>query len=89
VIFHRCHFYFSIDIVSLWLIHIFFHDFLVRFEVYTAVTIQVETFWFVTPCSVVVGHQRFKRTMRPPSSGWSAWSSLSKPRRPGLKMPCT
>jgi hypothetical protein len=32
------------------------------FEVFTAVMIQVEVFWFVTPCSVVVvvGYQRFR-----------------------------
>jgi len=30
-----------------------------RFEVFTAVKIQVEVFWVVTPCSVAVGHQRF------------------------------
>jgi hypothetical protein len=28
----------------------------VRFEVFTAVKIQVKVFWVVTPCSVVVGH---------------------------------
>jgi hypothetical protein len=28
-------------------------------EVFTAVKIQVDVFWFVTPCSVVVGYQRF------------------------------
>jgi hypothetical protein len=32
---------------------------LARFEVLTAVNIQVEVFWVVMPCSVVVGHQRF------------------------------
>jgi len=32
-----------------------------RFEVYTAVKIQVEALWVVTPCSVVVGYQRFGR----------------------------
>jgi len=29
------------------------------FEVFTAVKIQVEVFWVVTSCSVVVGYQRF------------------------------
>jgi hypothetical protein len=27
-------------------------------EVFTAVIIQVEVFWVVTPCSDVVGHRR-------------------------------
>jgi hypothetical protein len=30
------------------------------FEVFTAVIFQVEVFWTVTPCSVVVGYQRFR-----------------------------
>jgi len=30
------------------------------FEVFTAVKIQVEVFWVVTPCSVVVGYRRFR-----------------------------
>jgi hypothetical protein len=30
-----------------------------RSEVFLEVEIQVEFFWFVTPCSVVVGYQRF------------------------------
>jgi fatty-acid desaturase len=30
-----------------------------RFEVLTAVKIQVEILWVVTPCNVVVGYQRF------------------------------
>jgi len=30
-----------------------------RFEVFTAVKIQVEIFWVVTQCSVVAGYQRF------------------------------
>jgi hypothetical protein len=29
-----------------------------RREVFTAVKIQVEVFWVVTPCSVVIGYQR-------------------------------
>jgi hypothetical protein len=28
-----------------------------RFEIFTAVKIQVEVFWVVMPCSVVVGYQ--------------------------------
>jgi len=31
-----------------------------KFEVFTAVKIQVEVFWVLTPFSVVVGHQRFR-----------------------------
>jgi len=30
-----------------------------RFDVFMAVKIQVEVFWVVMPCSVVVGHRRF------------------------------
>jgi len=32
----------------------------VRFNVFTAVNIQVEVLRVVTPCSVVVGYQRFR-----------------------------
>jgi hypothetical protein len=31
-----------------------------RFEVCTAVKIQVAVFWIMAPCSVVVGYQRFR-----------------------------
>jgi len=31
----------------------------VSFEAFTAVMFQVEVFWVVTPCNVVVGYQRF------------------------------
>jgi hypothetical protein len=30
------------------------------FGVFTAVKIQVDVFWVLTPCSVVVGYQRFR-----------------------------
>jgi len=30
-----------------------------RFEVFTAVKIKPEVYWFVSPCSVVVGYKRF------------------------------
>jgi hypothetical protein len=30
------------------------------FEAFAAVTFQVDVFWIVTPCSVVVGYQRFR-----------------------------
>jgi len=49
----------------------------VIFQVFTAVKIQVEVLWAVTPCSVAAGFQCFRRTLLPPSSGWSyftAWS---------------
>jgi hypothetical protein len=32
---------------------------LASFETFTAVMFQVEVFWIVTPCSVVVGYRRF------------------------------
>jgi hypothetical protein len=31
-----------------------------RFEVFTAVKVQVEVFWVVTPYSVVIGYHRFR-----------------------------
>jgi hypothetical protein len=30
-----------------------------RYDVFTAVKIQVEVFWVVTPCCVVIAYQRF------------------------------
>jgi hypothetical protein len=30
------------------------------FEAFTAVMVQVVVFWVMTPCSVVVGYQRFR-----------------------------
>jgi len=41
-----------------------------RSEVFTAVSVQVEFFCFVTSCSVV---PTFRRSMLHPSSGWSDW----------------
>jgi hypothetical protein len=35
-----------------------------RFEVFTAMKIQLEVFWVVTPCSVVLGKQRFRGPCR-------------------------
>jgi len=32
-----------------------------KFEFFTAVKIQFEVLWVVTPCSVVVGYRRFGR----------------------------
>jgi hypothetical protein len=32
-----------------------------RFEAFVAAKIQVEVFWVVTPCSVMVGYRRFER----------------------------
>jgi hypothetical protein len=37
----------------------------VRSDVLTAVNIQVDVFWVVTLCSVVVGYQTFWRSFRP------------------------
>jgi hypothetical protein len=34
-------------------------EFDARFEVFTAVKIQVQVYWVLTPCSVVVGYRRF------------------------------
>jgi hypothetical protein len=31
-----------------------------NFEAFTAVMFQVEVFWVVTPCGVVVGYRRFR-----------------------------
>jgi hypothetical protein len=31
-----------------------------RYEVLTAVKMQIEVFWVVTPCDIVVGYQRFE-----------------------------
>jgi hypothetical protein len=31
----------------------------VRFEVFTAVEFQIDVFWVLTPCGVMVGYQRF------------------------------
>jgi len=36
------------------------HLHLTRYEAFTAVNIQVEVFWVVTLCSVVVWYQRFR-----------------------------
>jgi hypothetical protein len=33
---------------------------LLKFEIFTAVKIQIEVFWVVMTCSFVVGHQRFR-----------------------------
>jgi len=39
-------------------VHIFpLFSFGTRFEIFTAVEIQVEVFWVVTACSIVVGYQ--------------------------------
>jgi len=32
----------------------------VRFEVFMAVKIQIEVFWVVMPCSVVLGYKHFR-----------------------------
>jgi hypothetical protein len=40
-----------------------------RVQVSMAVKIQVEIFWVVAPCKVVVEYQRFRRTLLLLSSG--------------------
>jgi hypothetical protein len=40
-----------------------------RFEVFTALKIQVEVFWVVTLYIVVAGYQRFQRSMLPEDGG--------------------
>jgi len=44
-----------------------------NFEAFTAAMFQIEVFWIVTPCSVMVRYRRFGAAMLPPSSGWSRW----------------
>jgi len=39
-------------------------------DFFMVVEIHVEVFWVVTPGSEV-GYQRLRRTLLPPSSGWS------------------
>jgi hypothetical protein len=39
------------------------------FEAFTAVMSQVEVFWVVTPCGVVVGYQRFREPCCHPDGG--------------------
>jgi hypothetical protein len=39
-----------------------------RFEVFTAVRIQVEVFWVVMLCSIVVGYQCFRGLNRYPTT---------------------
>jgi len=41
-----------------------------NFEAFTVVMFQVEVFLALTPGSVVVGYQRFQRSVLPPSSGY-------------------
>jgi len=36
------------------------HIYCARSEIFTPVKILVEVFWVVSPCSVVVGYQRFR-----------------------------
>jgi hypothetical protein len=49
-----------------------------RVDIFMMVKIQIEVFWVVTPCSIVVGYQHFKMTLQPPSSGRSEvkWSEV-------------
>jgi len=50
--------------------------------------IQVEVFWVVTPCSVVVGYQRFGVPSCLHLQGEDGSSMASQPRRPQLDTIC-
>jgi len=47
-----------------------------RFEVFTAVKIQVEVFWVVTPCSVVINIPKFHRSLKM-KEAWIPKTSVS------------
>jgi hypothetical protein len=47
------------------------NSFNTRFEVFRAVKIQVEVFWAVMPCSVVVGYQRFTGPILKEEAAWT------------------
>jgi hypothetical protein len=57
-----------------------------RFEVFTAM-FQVQFFWVMRPCSVVVGYQRFRETRCPPLQGSNLPQHYmaSRSRRTGLE----
>jgi len=46
-------------------IYCFINVCLARFEVFIAVKIQVEVFWVVTPCGIVVGYQHLEDLAAP------------------------
>jgi len=49
-----------------------------RSEAFTAVKIQVEVFWVVTPCSVVVGYQRVRTSDTLVSYRNTTWRHISE-----------
>jgi len=55
----------------------------VNFEAFTAVMFQVKVFWDVTPCSVLVGYQRFRG---PCCLHLQGEVKASHPRRPQLEI---
>jgi hypothetical protein len=48
-----------------------FINYFVRYEVFTAVKIQVEVVWVVTPCGVAAGYHYFGRPCYIPEYGGS------------------
>jgi hypothetical protein len=54
------------------------HSNITIFEAFTAVMFQVEVFWVVMPCGVVVGYQRYRG---PTLQGYT----VSEPKRPWLE----
>jgi hypothetical protein len=64
----------------------------VKSDIFTAVKIQVEVFWVVTPCSVVVdvsdyhAASIFRMATKHSETLVSYRNSLSEPRRPRLKI---
>jgi len=51
-----------------------------RFEVFTAVEMELMVCWFVAPCSVVVGYQRFGGPCCLRLQPWR-WGKLCPPKR--------
>jgi len=53
-----------------------------RFEVYVAVKIQIEVFWVVTPCHVVVGYRPFvyifRQRQHGPPKRWYPTTTLHR-----------
>jgi hypothetical protein len=48
-----------------------------NFEDFTPVKIHVGVFWVVTPCSVVVGYQRFIEVHLKMEAAWTSWTLVS------------
>jgi hypothetical protein len=59
----------------------------VRYEVFTAVKIQVEVFWIVISCNVVVGYQCV-RDVCCSETFVSYHNTTTQPRRPQLELRC-